>query len=136
MTRRILIEFALFSIPFLIFFMYRAASTNMSVKDRWPLLWLVIAGGVLAGGGLFIKAMLYPSDKGLCFQAARYENRVFIPAKKVPCDQVVHPTDRDLIPGTDADGTERVHSGSTARKLPTVMEPTKGVSEETDEDGN
>jgi hypothetical protein len=91
MAQRILIELALFLIPFIIFFAYRAASKNMSVKDRWPLTILIVAGAVLASAGLLIKAMSEKSDNGLCYQAPRYENRVYIEGKKVPCDEVVSP---------------------------------------------
>ncbi|GEM_PF-1071958 len=136
MTRRILIEIALFLIPFLIFFMYRAASKNMSVKDRWPLTWLIIAGGVVAGMGLLITALIHPSDKGLCFQAARYENRVFIPGEKVPCDEVITPVSRGATSAAGDDGEEITPLESTARNLPTVMEPETGNSEESDENGN
>lgn len=130
MTRRILIELALFSIPFLVFFMYRAASKDLSVKDRWPLMWLVIAGGVFAGGGLALKALMHPSDKGLCLQASRYENRVFIPAEKVPCDEVITPVSRGATSAAGDDREDSAPLKSTARKLPTVMEPEKAPSEE------
>lgn len=135
MTRRILIELALFMIPFLVFFMYRAASKNMSVKDRWPLMWLVIAGGVIAGGGLIIKALSHPSDKGLCLQAARYENRVFIPAQKVPCDEVITPRSSGATSAAGADSESGETLKSTARKLPTVMEPETSSSEDSEETG-
>ncbi|MFC7291357.1 DUF6111 family protein [Hirschia litorea] len=123
MTRRILIELALFSIPFLVFFMYRAASKDLSIKDRWPLTGLIVVGGVLAVGGMLIKAITAPSDKGLCFQAARYENRVFIPAAKVPCDQVIHPENNGATKAARDNIENEIDIGSTARKLPTVMEP-------------
>ncbi len=123
MTRRILIELALFSIPFLVFFMYRAASKDLSVKDRWPLTWLIIVGGVFAVGGMLIKAITAPSDKGLCFQAARYENRVFIPAEKVPCDQVIHAQSHGATKAARDNEKNEIDIDSTARKLPTVMEP-------------
>ncbi len=48
MTQRILIEILLFLIPFAVFLVYRAASRDLRVRDRWPLTRLVIIGGVIA----------------------------------------------------------------------------------------
>jgi len=91
MTQRILIELALFLVPFAIFLAYRAVAKDLRVKDRWPLTVLILVGAVLAGGGLIAKALSEKSDRGLCYQAPRYENRVYIEGKKVPCDEVISP---------------------------------------------
>ena len=37
MAQRVLIELLLFLIPFAVFLVYRAASRDMKIKDRWPL---------------------------------------------------------------------------------------------------
>ncbi len=91
MTGRILLEIALFATPFAIFYLYRLAAQDMTTKERWPLTILVAAGGVLAVGALVIMALSEPSDHGLCYQAPRYENGVYIEGRKVPCDEVVVP---------------------------------------------
>ncbi|MEZ5939493.1 MAG: DUF6111 family protein [Hyphomonadaceae bacterium] len=91
MVKRILLELALFLTPFLIFFIYRSASRELSVRDRWPITMLVIVGTVLAVAALIVTPLLAPSDDGKCFQAARYENGETIPAKRIPCDEVTVP---------------------------------------------
>lgn len=85
MTQRILVELGLFLIPFAVFLFYRIASRELRVVDRWPLTTLVVLGGVLAVGAFVLGPLLAPSDKGKCYQAARYEKGVTIPAKLVDC---------------------------------------------------
>ena len=46
MTQRILVELLLFLIPFAVFLVYRAASRDLKIKDRWPLTRLVTIGAV------------------------------------------------------------------------------------------
>ncbi len=91
MVRRLLIELLLFSAPFIIFFLYRAASRDMSVRDRWPLTWLVVAGGVLAVGALIIAPLLEASEQGQCWVAPRYEDGVRTPGRLVDCSEVTSP---------------------------------------------
>lgn len=91
MTTRILIELALFLTPFFIFFLFRAASQDMSVKDRWPLGILVAAGGVLAVGALVFAALREPSTKGLCYQAEYLEDGVWKGGELVPCEDIISP---------------------------------------------
>lgn len=108
MTRRILIELALFGAPFLVFFLYRLATRDASIKDKWPLAALISIGGVLAVSALIIAALLEPSDEGLCFEAGRYENGVFIEGRKVPCDQIERPDYRGATSAAANDPTEPV----------------------------
>lgn len=91
MARRLLLELFLFLLPFAVFLAYRAASKDLSIRDRWPLAWLIGIGAILAGGALVISPLLTPSDAGKCFEAARYENGKTIPAKRVPCEDVTVP---------------------------------------------
>ena len=91
MARRILIELALFLTPFLIFYLFRAASKDMSVKDRWPMTVLVMSGGVLAVGALIIAALMEPSTRGKCFQPFYMENGVRMGGDTRPCDEVYIP---------------------------------------------
>lgn len=97
MVRRLLIELLLFLAPFIVFYLYRAASKDMSVRDRWPLTWLVVAGGVLAVGALVIAPLLEPSEEGKCYLAPRYEDGVRTPGRLVDCSEITSP-ERDAPP--------------------------------------
>jgi hypothetical protein len=91
MTRRILVELALFLLPFVLFLIYRAASRELRVADRWPLTALAIAGTVIAVAALLAEPLLAPSQKGKCYLAARYEKGVTIPAREVDCSAASAP---------------------------------------------
>jgi hypothetical protein len=91
MTRRILLELALFLLPFVLFLVYRAASRELRVRDRWPLTALAITGAVIAVAALLAEPLLTPSDKGKCYLAARYEKGVNIPAQQVDCSAASAP---------------------------------------------
>ncbi len=128
MTRRILIELLLFLTPFLIFFLYRAAANDLSVKDRWPLTTLVSVGGLLAVAGLLIKAATEPSDHGLCYQAGYYQDGVLYEGKKVPCDEVVVPESRGATEAARDPERENTEKPTTTARddLPRVMEDGDG----------
>jgi hypothetical protein len=48
MAQRVLIELLLFLIPFAVFLVYRAASRDLKIRDRWPLTRLVLIGAGIA----------------------------------------------------------------------------------------
>lgn len=91
MAGRILIEILLFTAPFIVFALYRAASRDLSIKDRWPLTWLVVAGGVLAVAALVIAPLLEESEEGQCYLAPRYEDGVRTPGRLVDCSEISGP---------------------------------------------
>jgi hypothetical protein len=91
MAQRIFIELLLFLTPFMVFLVYRAASRDMMIRDRWPLTTLVIIGAVIAVLGLVIPPLLEPSEQGKCYQAAQYVDGKTIPAKEIPCEQAKPP---------------------------------------------
>ena len=91
MTRRIFVELALFLLPFLLFFIYRAASRELRVADRWPLTALAITGAIIAVAALVAEPLLAPSQQGKCYLAARYEKGVTTPAKEVDCNAASAP---------------------------------------------
>src|SRR5690349_6518281 len=96
MGGRLFIEFLLFLAPFMVFLVYRAASRDMLIRDRWPLTTLVVVGAVLAAGALILGPLLEPSQNNKCFQPAAYINGKAIPAKEIPCEQSKPPgSDRD-----------------------------------------
>jgi NADH:ubiquinone oxidoreductase subunit 3 (subunit A) len=91
MGQRVFIELLLFLAPFAVFLVYRAASRDMMIRDRWPLTTLVLVGAGLAVAALVIGPLLEPSEQGKCYQAAQYINGKTIPAKEVPCAEAKPP---------------------------------------------
>jgi hypothetical protein len=91
MAGRVFVEFLLFLTPFLVFLVYRAASRDMKIRDRWPLTMLVLVGTGIAVLGLILPPLLEPSEQGKCYQAAQYIDGKTIPAKEVPCAEAKPP---------------------------------------------
>jgi hypothetical protein len=91
MAQRIFVELLLFLTPFLVFLVYRAASRDMMIKDRWPLTTLVLIGAGLAIAALIVTPLLEPSESNKCYQAAQYIDGKTIAAKEVPCEQATPP---------------------------------------------
>jgi hypothetical protein len=91
MAGRVFIELLLFLTPFMVFLVYRAASRDMLIRDRWPLTTLVLIGAGLAAGALIITPLLEPNESDKCFQAAQYVDGKVIPAKEIPCEQATVP---------------------------------------------
>jgi hypothetical protein len=91
MAGRVFIELLLFLTPFMVFLVYRAASRDMLIRDRWPLTTLVIIGAVIAAGALIISVLLEPNESKLCFDPARYVDGKSIPAKEIPCAEQTVP---------------------------------------------
>ena len=96
MATRLLVELLLFLTPFAVFLIYRAASRDLKIKDRWPLTRLIIVGAVIAILGLIIPPLLEPRQTNECNSAARYdaEGRV-IPAQRIPCTEAALPGSQD-----------------------------------------
>ena len=91
MVQRIFIELLLFLTPFMVFLVYRAASRDMMIKDRWPLTTLVLIGTALAAAALIITPLLEPSESTKCYQAAQYVDGKVIPSKEIPCTEAQPP---------------------------------------------
>ena len=104
MTQRILFEVLLFLIPFAVFLVYRAASRDLRVRDRWPLTRLVIIGGVIAVLGLILPAIFQPRETEKCYDPVRYdaEGRI-VPPKEIDCAQVA-------LPGQQTDTTTQTQT--------------------------
>jgi hypothetical protein len=100
MAGRIFMELLLFLTPFMVFLVYRAASRDMKIGDRWPLTWLVLIGGGIAVLGLIIPPLMQPSDRGKCYRAAQYVDGKVIPAEEIPCEEAT-------LPGRARDDSDR-----------------------------
>ena len=85
MIQRIFVELLLFLTPFMVFLVYRAASRDMMIRDRWPLTTLVLVGTGLAAAALIITPLLEPSESTKCYQAAQYIDGKVIPSKEIEC---------------------------------------------------
>jgi len=116
MGGRVFIELLLFLTPFMVFLVYRAASRDMLIRDRWPLTTLVIIGAVIAAGALIIDVLLKPNESKKCFQAAQYVGGKAIPAKEIDCDKA-------QLPGA-TDGAEQ----QTAPSPPPVAPRDRGAN--------
>ena len=126
MAQRVFVELLLFLTPFMVFLVYRAASRDMLIRDRWPLTTLVITGAALAALALVVTPLLEPSQNGKCFSPAQFENGKTIAPKEVPCEQAKQPgQDRDPNAGREPapvaprdEGRLLVPSGSPATPTP------------------
>lgn len=94
MATRILVELLLFLTPFAVFLVYRAASRDMKIRDRWPLTRLVIIGAVIAIAALIITPLLEPREADKCFDPVRYVDGKVQSAREIPCEQ-------QKLPGSD-----------------------------------
>ncbi len=91
MFQRVLVELLLFMTPFAVFLVYRAASRDMLIRDRWPLTTLILIGTGLAAAALIITPLLEPSESTKCYQAAQYVDGKVIPSKEIPCAEAQPP---------------------------------------------
>jgi len=91
MVQRIFVELLLFLTPFMVFLVYRAASRDMMIRDRWPLTTLVLIGTGLAAAALIITPLLEPSESTKCYQAAQYVDGKVVPSKEIECAQAQPP---------------------------------------------
>ncbi len=100
MFQRVLVELLLFMTPFAVFLVYRAASRDMMIRDRWPLTTLILIGTALAAAALVITPLLEPSESNKCYQAAQYIDGKVIPAKEIPCAEAQPPGTTLSVPST------------------------------------
>lgn len=92
MTQRILVELLLFLIPFAVFLIYRAASRDLRIRDRWPLTRLVVIGAVIAVLGLIIPPLLEPRQNDKCYDPTRLTaDGQVIPPREIPCTAAALP---------------------------------------------
>ncbi|HVY90363.1 MAG TPA: DUF6111 family protein [Hyphomonadaceae bacterium] len=128
MASRVFVELLLFLTPFMVFLVYRAASRDMLIRDRWPLTTLVITGAALAALALIITPLLEPSQSGKCFSPASFIDGKTIPAKEVPCAEAKQPgedrtpSSREPAPVAPRDeGRLLTPSGPPATPTPQIL---------------
>lgn len=124
MAYRILLEVLIFLLPFFAFGLYRLLITDAETEGRktWPIRTLFAIGAVLAIGLWVFFILREDKVRDVCWTPPTYdaENKVLIPAKRVPCKQDVT---RVGEPANDIPD----------RLLPEVPEPAEGVDPEGDE---
>ncbi|MEO0983872.1 MAG: DUF6111 family protein [Pseudomonadota bacterium] len=106
MAYRILIQVALFLLPFALFGLYRllAADAKADGRKTWPITSLFCIGAALAAGVWIYFIAREPRDPNKCYEPARFEDGVLIPAREYECD----PNIEDVgAPRSDQTGGER-----------------------------
>lgn len=98
MATRILVEILLFLTPFAVFLVYRAASRDLRIKDRWPLTRLVLIGAGIAIAALIITPLLEPRESDKCFDPVRYADGKVTEPREIPCTE-------QKLPGSDSTTT-------------------------------
>jgi hypothetical protein len=78
-----------------VFLVYRAASRDMKIKDRWPLTRLVMIGAGIAIAALIITPLLEPRESDKCFDPVRYVDGKVQEPREIPCAE-------QKLPGGDA----------------------------------
>lgn len=92
MTQRILVELLLFLVPFAVFLIYRAASRDLRIRDKWPWTRLVVIGSVIAILGLIIPPLLEPAEPDKCHTSTRLNAEgVVEPPREIPCVEATLP---------------------------------------------
>lgn len=92
MARQFVISFVLFTLPFILYGIYRLLVTDAEVRGRktWPLNLLFGSGIALAFVGygvMLVMALTTERDRNTCYEPARFEDGVLIPARTVPCEK-------------------------------------------------
>ncbi len=90
MARQTIISILLFVLPFILYGIYRLLVSDAKHDGRktWPINVLFGSGVALAllGYGVMLThALTSERDRDVCYEAARFENGVLIPAREVPC---------------------------------------------------
>lgn len=84
MLRIILTQLLLFSLPFIGFAIWLFINKKAQTSENWrngPMLWLVIAGGLLVIGGLVMLTMTGGLPDGMSYRPAEMRDGQFIPGR-------------------------------------------------------
>jgi len=105
---RILFQLVLFTLPFILFGVYRLAIAEAEQEGRkpWPIRLLFGAGLVLAVGSWLIFIVLDRGGREECYRPTQIVDGVVIPGERYPCEKdlgsIGQPRTDD--PGGQADG--------------------------------
>lgn|GEM_PF-350745 len=108
MGARILFQLVLFTLPFILFGVYRLAIAEAEQEGRkpWPIRLLFGAGLVLAVGSWLIFIVLDRGGREECYRPTQIVDGVVIPGERYPCEKdlgsIGQPRTDD--PGGQADG--------------------------------
>ena len=89
MAPRILFQLVLFTLPFILFGLYRLAITEAEQEGRkpWPIRLLFGAGLALAVGSWIIFIFLDRGGREECYRPAQIVDGVVIPGERYPCEK-------------------------------------------------
>ncbi|OYW43276.1 MAG: hypothetical protein B7Z38_02160 [Rhodobacterales bacterium 12-64-8] len=99
MAQRILLELLLFLVPFAVFLIYRAASRDLRIRDRWPIVPLVVIGAAIAVLALILDPLLKPRETDKCYTSTRLNAEGIVePPREIPCTEVTMPGSNTAAP--------------------------------------
>ncbi|MEO1569413.1 MAG: hypothetical protein AAFR41_03040 [Pseudomonadota bacterium] len=94
MTYRIVLQVAVFLLPFIFYAVYRLLIADAQSDGRkvWPINSLFGVGAALSAGLWAYLTLREVKERDICNEPARIENGVLVPGRQVPCE-----TPRNLI---------------------------------------
>ncbi|HPE48300.1 MAG TPA: DUF6111 family protein [Hyphomonas sp.] len=98
MAGRILFELFFFSIPFVIFGLYLAATAEAEQEGRrkWPINVLFLIGLSFAVIAYFVMAFMEDRTPTMCQKPTRYVDGKLVPGEKYPCEHDLKDAGRAL----------------------------------------
>lgn len=131
MVRTVVIQLVLFLLPFLAYAIYRLIVSDAQAEGRktWPITILFSLGLALTFSGWIATILLQDkTPRNVCWEPARNEGGVIIPARQVPCERdlsrVGAPASRD--PGGNAPGASDPVGPLPGDEDPQLLTPEEG----------
>lgn len=128
MGARILFQVVLFTLPFILFGIYRLAIAEAEQEGRkpWPIRLLFSVGLALAVGSWLIFIFLDRGGREECYRPAQIVDGVVVPGERYPCE-------KDLgaigIPRSDDPGREAAGVGGSPSADPAPAQPDDDTAE-------
>ena len=128
MGRNILIELVLFSLPFIVFGIYRLAVQDAETDGRkaWPIHILFGIGAVLAIGGILVFMALQDRERGWCYTEKQFVDGKVVEPTRYRCDQEI---ENIGIPASEDPGGKA--SGVGRKPAPAGVEPATDPDDDT-----